>query len=370
MPRPSVPYLDFTSQHEDLQPKFEAAFRDISTTGGFILGHYVDAFERDFASFCGSKYCIAVNSGTSALHLALLAAGVGPGDEVITTASTFIATVAAITYTGATPVLVDIDPETYCIDANQASAAVSPRTKAIIPVHLYGLVADMPSINAIAQQSGLIVIEDAAQAHGARLLGKTTGNLADFGAFSFYPGKNLGAFGEGGAITTNDSDKAELIRSLRDWGQSGKGNHVHPAYNYRMDAIQGAVLGIKLAKLQGWADERQGISARYTSEFLDLPLKLQTVDDSLRSVWHVYSLCHPDRDNLRANLQDKGIQTGIHYPQAVHQSSAYESIGLNKGSFPYAEKLAAEELSLPIFPGMTDSQIEAVISAVKEFVTQ
>ena len=364
----TVPYLNFSTQHLPLQDEFVAAFREITRTGQFILGPYVEAFERNFADFCGANSCIAVNSGTSALHLSLLAADIGPGDEVITTPSTFVATVAAIAYTGATPVLVDIDPETYCIDPKQIPAAITGKTRAIIPVHLYGLVADMSAINAIANKHRLVVIEDAAQAHGAKWQDKTAGSLGDIAAFSFYPGKNLGAFGEGGAITTNNTDMAALVRSLRDWGQSGKGNHVHPAYNYRMDAIQGAALNIKLPELEAWTKQRSELAERYNRAFARLPVKRQHGPDPARSAWHVYSILHEDRAGLQSYLQEKGIQSGIHYPQAVHQSPAYHYLGYKQGDFPNAEKLSAEELSLPIFPGMTEVQINLVIEAVREFV--
>jgi dTDP-4-amino-4,6-dideoxygalactose transaminase len=362
-----VPYLDFSTQHNPLQTEFESAFKDITRTGQFILGPYVEAFERQFAEYCNTSECIAVNSGTSALHLALLATGVGPGDEVITTPSTFVATVAAITYTGAKPVLVDIDPQNFCINPAKISSVITANTKAIIPVHLYGLISDMTAINSIADEHGLAVIEDAAQAHGATQDGKRAGNHGDLAAFSFYPGKNLGAFGEGGAITTSNVEMAELIRSLRDWGQSGKGNHIHNAYNYRMDAIQGAVLNIKLMNLEDWTNQRQVIAQRYHGAFSGTPLKLQSVSQLDRPAWHVYSICHAERDNLRQHLLDNGIHTGIHYPQAVHQSPAYHSLGYGEGSFPVAEKLAAEELSLPIFPGMTDAQIDRVIVMVTDF---
>jgi dTDP-4-amino-4,6-dideoxygalactose transaminase len=364
-----VPYLDFSSQHIPLQNEFESAFKDITRTGQFILGPYVEAFEKQFAEFCDTPECIAVNSGTSALHLALLATGVGPGDEVITTPSTFVATVAAITYTGATPVLVDIDPQNYCIDPAEIPSVITANTKAIIPVHLYGLISDMEAINSIAGEHGLAVIEDAAQAHGATLDGRPAGSLGNLAAFSFYPGKNLGAFGEGGAITTSDVEMAGLIRSLRDWGQSGKGNHIHNAYNYRMDAIQGAALNIKLGNLEDWTSQRQIIAHRYHDAFSGLPLKLQSAGQSVQPAWHVYSICHADRNKLQKHLLDNGIHTGIHYPQAVHQSPAYHYLGYGEGAFPVAEKLAAEELSLPIFPGMTDIQVDHVIAAVTEFLS-
>jgi dTDP-4-amino-4,6-dideoxygalactose transaminase len=363
----AVPYMDFGAQHHHLQADFEAAFREISLSGQFILGPHVSAFEQKFAEFCGVDECIAVNSGTSALHLALLAAGVGVGDEVITTPSTFVATIAAISYTGATPVFVDIDPKTYCLNPQLISQAITERTKAIIPVHLYGTIADMPSINALATQHDLTVIEDAAQAHGARLEQGLAGSLGSSAGFSFYPGKNLGAFGEGGAITTSDPEMATEMRSLRDWGQSGKGNHIQPAYNYRMDAIQGAMLGIKLAHLRSWTEARQSIAHRYEQAFEDLPLKLQSVAEFTSSAWHVYSIRLKDREGLRKHLLSNGIQSGIHYPQAVHRSPAYHYLGYAEGTFPHAEALAVEELSLPIYPGMTDAQVEIVISAVRQF---
>jgi len=362
-----VPYLDLACQHEPLRDEFLATFRRIADSGRFVLGKEVEGFEDEFAAYCGVGHAVAVNSGTSALHLALMAAGVGPGDEVVTSAMTFVATVAAITYVGAKPVLADVDPVTFCIDPDAVESAVTPRTKAIVPVHLFGEPADMAPLLALAERSGLLVIEDAAQAHGALYRGKRAGSLGKAAAFSFYPGKNLGAFGEGGAVVTDDGDLADRVRSLRDWGQSGKGNHVLRGFNYRMDAIQGAVLRIKLRHLDDWNDMRRSVAAIYDERLADTPLVLPGAKSDCRHVYHVYAVRDGDRDRLREWLAGRGIQSGVHYAQPVHLAPAYADLRYRRGDFPVAESITRNVLSLPVFPGMSKQQVELVVDAIHDY---
>ena len=325
---------------------------------------YLVQFERDFAAYCGSRHAIAVNSGTSALHLALVSAGIGPGDEVITVPMTFVATVAAILYAGATPRFVDIDAATWTMDPAALEEAITPRTRAIMPVHLHGSVADMEPIVEIARARGLVLIEDAAQAHGAQYRGSRAGAIGDLGCFSFYPGKNLGACGEGGAVVTDRDDLAERIRMLRDWGQAERYRHVLPGYNYRMDAIQGAVLAVKLRYLERWTEARRDAAAAYQALLADLPVGRPAACDRNSHVWHVYAVRVRERDRLRAQLAEAGVSTGIHYPVPVHLQPAYASLGYRRGDFPIAEQLAEQTLSLPMFPELTRAQIECVGAAL------
>jgi len=362
-----VPYLDFSFQHEPLRGDIEAALQGIIQSGHFVLGEEVSKFEQQFAAYCGVGHAIAVNSGTSALHLALLGAGVEAGDEVITTPATFVATVAAISYIGARPVLVDIDAASYCLDPTRIEAALTARTKAILPVHLYGAPAAMDAIVDIAQRHDLAIVEDAAQAHGARYGERRVGGFGRTAAFSFYPGKNLGAFGEGGAVTTDDADIAARLRLLRNWGEAVKGEHKFPAFNYRMDAFQGAVLGLKLAHLEEWNAERRRIAATYRQRLAATPLVFQTSEPDSEHVYHIMAVADDDRDALRAWLLARGIQCGVHYAAPVHLAPAYQSLGYEAGDFPHAEGLFARELSLPIYPGLSDSQIDLVINAIDAF---
>lgn len=364
---PSVPFIDLKAQYLSLKSELDAAIANVPESAQFVLGREVEAFERDFAAFCGSAHAVAVNSGTSALHLALLALGIGEGDEVITVSMTFVATVAAIQYTGAKPVLVDIDPVSCCMDPDLLTAAITSRTKAILPVHLYGQPADMTAILEIAQRNGLAVIEDAAQAHGARCGSKRAGSLGDAGCFSFYPTKNLGAFGEGGAVVTDRDDVAQRIRMLRDWGQERKSEHHMPGFNYRMDAIQGAVLGVKLGRLEQWNAARIHHAAAYSRRLSTTPLALPQVAEGSESVYYVYAVRHAERDRLRAALAAADIGCGIHYPIPVHTSPAYQSLGYSPGDFPETEALAREELSLPMFPELSTAQIDAVTAAIEQF---
>jgi dTDP-4-amino-4,6-dideoxygalactose transaminase len=307
-----------------------------------------------------------MNSGTSALHLALLAAGVGPGDEVITVPFTFVATVAAILYAGARPVFVDIDPRSFTMDVRQLAAAVTDRTKAILPVHLYGQAADMDPIMEVAKHYGLVVIEDAAQAHGAEYKGRRVGGIGDLGCFSFYPGKNLGAYGEGGMVVTNNPDYTRTMQMLRDWGQERKYSHILKGYNYRMEGMQGAILRVKLRYLEAWTEARRAHAKRYNQLLGDVEVQTPVELDSRRHVYHVYAIQTPHRDTLQTKLQARGIQTGIHYPVPVHLQQAYADLGYGKDAFPHSEKAAKEVLSLPMYAELSDEQIVTVSAAVKE----
>jgi len=363
----NVPFVDLKQQYLSIRHEILPAVEHVFESGQFVLGKEVAAFEEEFAVFSGSKFGIAVNSGTSALHLALLAAGVGPGDEVITVPSTFVATVAAIEYAGARPVLVDVDPQSYTMDAARIEQAITPQTKAILPVHLYGNPADMDPILDIARRHGLIVIEDAAQAHGAEYKGRRCGSFGEMGCFSFYPGKNLGAYGEGGLVTTSNPEMARKIRMLRDWGAEKKYEHVLKGFNYRMEGVQGAVLRIKLRYLEGWTEARRSHARAYNQALSDCGLGLPAENPRNRHVYHVYPILTPHRKELMDVLAAAGIQTGIHYPFPVHLLPAYADLNYRAGDFPVAERIAKEELSLPMFPELKNEQIEAVCEGVGSF---
>jgi dTDP-4-amino-4,6-dideoxygalactose transaminase len=359
-----VPYLDLRSQYREIKSEIDVAIDRVLQSGQFVLGAEVTNFEQAFASFCGTSECIAVNSGTSALHLALLAAGVGPGDEVITVPFTFVASVAAVIYAGGRPVLVDIDPRSFTIDPGAIAAAITPRTKAILPVHLYGQPADMDPIMEIARAKGLVVIEDAAQAHGARYKGQPVGSIGHMGCFSFYPGKNLGAYGEGGAVTTSNPEYAHTIRMLRDWGQDRKYHHVLRGFNYRMEGLQGAILGVKLRHLERWTEARRAMATKYNQLLADCGLVLPTEMPWARHVYHVYTVRADDRDDLQQVLATAGIQTGIHYPVPVHLQPAYADLGYDRGSLPESEKAAAEVLSLPLYPELSSEALADVAHTI------
>jgi dTDP-4-amino-4,6-dideoxygalactose transaminase len=361
-----VPYLDLKAQYQSIKTEIDAAIHGVLESCQFVLGSEVAAFERDFAAYCGTTECIALNSGTSALHLALLAAGIAPGDEVITTPFTFVASVAAILYAGARPVLVDIDPRSFTIDPAHIEAAITPRTKAILPVHLYGQPADMDPIMDIARQHRLVVIEDAAQAHGAKYKGRPVGSISDMACFSFYPGKNLGAYGEGGAVTTSNPDYANTIRMLRDWGQDRKYHHLLRGYNYRMEGFQGAVLRVKLRHLELWTEARRAIVRQYNDLLSDCDLETPAEMPWARHVYHVYTIRSNERDNLQTTLAKEGIQTGIHYPVPVHLQPAYADLGYGPGAFPQAEAAAKQVLSLPLYPELSPQAVVQVAEAVKE----
>ena len=363
----NVPFMDLKLQYAAIRDEILPAVAKVLESAQFVLGSEVAAFEEEFAAFCGAQHGVAVNTGTSALHLALLAAGVGPGDEVITVPCTFVATVAAIRYTGATPVFVDVDPTTYTMDVNKIEAAITSKTKVVLPVHLYGNPADMDPILEIARRHNLVVIEDAAQAHAAEYHGRRCGSIGDMGCFSFYPGKNLGAYGEGGLVTTNNPEFAKTIRMLRDWGAEKKYEHVLKGFNYRMEGIQGAILRVKLKYLEQWTEARRAHAAAYATVLSQSGLTLPTERLGDRHVYHVYAVLTNRRRELIESLASQNVQTGIHYPFPIHLLPAHADLGYHAGDFPVSEQVAAQELSLPMYPEMTDAHIEAVGNAVLAF---
>lgn len=362
----TVPFVDLKAQYKSIKPEVDAAIQHILENTQFILGAEVAELEKEFAAYSGATHGMGVNNGTSALHLAMLAAGIGPGDEVITTPFTFVASVAAIGYTGARPVFVDIDPKTYLIDPDKIEAAITPKTKALLPVHLYGQPCDMDAIMAIARKHGLVVIEDACQAHGAEWNGQRVGGIGDLAAFSFYPGKNLGAYGEGGMVTTNNADYARTIRMLRDWGAEKKYMHELKGYNMRLEGMQGAILRVKLKYLDKWTEARRAAAARYNELFAGSGVPTPFVQANVRHVYHIYSTRTSERARWQEQLNAKSIQTGIHYPIAIHLLPAWADLGLKRGDFPHAERAAAEQLSLPMYAEITPQMQEEVAAAVIE----
>jgi dTDP-4-amino-4,6-dideoxygalactose transaminase len=360
-----IPLVDLKAQYLSIKDEIDEAIQRVISKTAFILGEEVEAFEEEYARYCGAKYCVGVASGTAALHLALLACGIGPGDEVITTPFTFIATAEAISHCGARPVFVDIDPQTYNIDPSKIEAAITDRTKAIVPVHLYGQPADMDPILAIAQRYGLKVIEDAAQAHGAEYKGKRMGTLGDVACFSFYPGKNLGAYGDAGAVVTNNPEIAREVRLLRDHGRESKYEHLEIGYGERLDALQAAILRVKLRYLDQSNTRRREIAKAYSSELSKLGrVKVPHLPEQVRPVFHLYVVQVENRDGLLARLRADGILAGIHYPIPLHLQPAYAWLGQGEGSFPAAEEAAQTVLSLPMYPELTDAQIQIVIEAI------
>jgi dTDP-4-amino-4,6-dideoxygalactose transaminase len=361
-----IPFVDLKAQYTDIKEEVNTAIQHVLDTCQFTLGSEVAAFEEEFAAYCQAKYGIGVNTGTSALHLALLAAGIGRGDEVVTTPFTFVATVAAIYYTGATPVFVDIDPHSFTIDVNGIEAVLTERTKAIIPVHLYGQPADMDPILEIAKKRGLVVIEDACQAHGAEYKGRRAGNLGDMGCFSFYPGKNLGAYGEGGMVVTSNLEYVRTLRMLRDWGAERKYHHVLKGYNYRLEGIQGAVLRVKLRHLEAWTKARRTAAATYDKLLAGSAVATPEVMSYARHVYHIYAIRARQRQAWQESLLADGIHTGIHYPLPVHLLPAFADLGYEAGQFPHSEQAASEVLSLPIFAELTVANCEFVARAVRK----
>lgn len=361
---PVIPLVDLKAQYRSIKAEIDAAVGAVLEKGTFILGPEVEAFEREFKEYCDTAHAVGVNSGTSALHLALLAAGVGAGDEVITAAFTFVATVAAIEYTGARAVLVDVDPSTLTMDPRRIEAAITDKTRAIIPVHLYGQPADMDPIMDIARAHSLVVVEDAAQAHGAEYRHRRVGSIGDLGCFSFYPGKNLGAAGDGGAVTTDDDGYAQSLRMLRDWGAEEKFLHVVKGFNFRLDEIQAAILRVKLKRLGTWTELRRRLAREYSSLLSATAVRLPVEARDVRHVYHLYSIRTPARDRVRSELHAVGIQTGIHYPIPVHLQPAYANLGYSQGDFPVSEQAADEVLSLPLYPELTPGAAERVARAV------
>jgi dTDP-4-amino-4,6-dideoxygalactose transaminase len=361
-----IPLVNLKIQHQSIRAELDAALARVLDTCQFALGSEVVAFEEEFAAYCGAKHGVAVNSGTSALHLALLAAGVGPGDEVITVPFTFVATVAAIGYTGARARFVDIDPRTYTMDPSKLEAAITPHTKAILPVHLYGQPADMDPILAIARKRRLVVIEDAAQAHGAEYKGRRSGGLGDLGCFSFYPSKNLGACGEAGMVTTSNPEFLRTLRMLRDWGAEVKYQHVLKGFNYRMEGFQGAVLRVKLRHLPQWTEARRAHAAQYGKLLAGAGVEPPVEMPYARHVYHVYAVRAQRRDALMEALHKDEIATGIHYPIPIHLLQAHADLGYKEGDFPEAERAAKETLSLPLFAELTEDQVRTVCDAVRK----
>jgi dTDP-4-amino-4,6-dideoxygalactose transaminase len=362
-----VPYLDLPAQIRGIRKELDAAIARTIDNCSFCLGPDVAQFEKDFARFIGAEHCVGFNSGTSALHVALLLLGVGPGDEVITTPFTFVATSWAISYAGAKPVYVDIDDATMNLDPKRLERAITKRTKAVLPVHLYGHPFDLDPILAICMKHKLPLVEDACQAHGAKYKGKTVGAAGDISCFSFYPGKNLGACGEGGALVTNNAAFAARARSLREHGSTVRYYHDEVGFNYRMEGIQGAVLGVKLPHLQKWTDARRRVAQRYHELLRDTPLQLPREAGYAESACHLYVVRHARRDELKKHLDANGVGCALHYPLPLHLQKCYAALGHKPGDFPVAEKAARECLSLPIYPELTDAQIRRVTEAVKSF---
>ena len=360
----TIPYLDLPAQYRTLRSEVLTALKAICESTSFAQGPATLEFEKKFAAYCGVDHCVSLNSGTSALHLALRCLDVGPGDEVVTVSMTFIATAWAISYVGATPVFVDIDPVRRTLNPDKLEAAITSRTKAIIPVHLYGMPAEMDRIMAIAERHAIPVIEDAAQAHGAKYRGKRVGQFGQSACFSFYPSKNLGAYGEGGALITNDASIAHRARSLRDNAQSQKYLHDEVGYNYRMDSFQGAVLAIKLEHLDEWNKARIDCAQQYAELLNASSYKLPATFSDSECVWHCYVIETPQRDCVRAALQDVGIQSAVHYPVPVHLQKAYAHLHYRTGDLPVTEALCERCLSLPIYPELSKEKMSRVASVL------
>ena len=366
-----VPFLDLKIQYASIRDEIAVALQQVLDNTAFAGGPFVEKFEKDFASFCKCGFAMGVGSGTTALWMALSGLGIGQGDEVITTPNTFIATAEAISLCGAKPVFVDIDEQTYDMNLDLLEDAITPKTKAVIPVHLYGQMVDMDRVMRIARAHGLVVVEDACQAHGAEYNGQRAGSIGDAGCFSFYPGKNLGAYGEAGAVVTNDAELAEKIRVLRDHGQTRKYYHSMIGWNARMDGFQGAVLSVKLKHLPAWNDARKRNARLYDELLADADEIITPVEvDRAGHVYHVYAIRTKDRDALINYLAKKNVYCGIHYPMPIHLQNAYSFLGKGKGSFPVAEKCAEQLVSLPMFPELSEEQIEYVVHETKHYIAQ
>lgn len=360
-----IPFLDLKAQHAAIRHELNEAIDRVFESSQFVLGREVEQFEQEFARYCGVRHAAGVNTGTSALHLAMLAAGIGPGDEVITVPFTFVATVAAVRYTGATPVLVDVDPQTLTMDVDRIEAAITPKTRAILPVHLYGQMAEMDRIMAIARRHGLLVIEDACQAHGAEYHGRRAGSIGDLGCFSFYPGKNLGACGEGGMVVTSNEEYVRRVKMLRDWGQAKKYLHELKGFNFRLEGLQGALLRVKLRHLESWTDARRVRGARYAGALADADVIAPADVPNTRHVFHVYAVRCADRPSLQQALEHEGIHTNIHYPIPVHLQPAHADLGYHEGDFPVSESAARQVLSLPMYPELPLEAVDRVADAVR-----
>jgi len=364
----NVPFADFAPMHAEIRQEMLAAFADVYDRNWFIGGRHCAEFEEHFARYCQVPHCVGCGNGLDALHLILKAAGIGEGDEVIVPAQTFIATALAVTYAGAKPVLADIEPVYNSLDPEKVAEAITPRTKAIIAVHLYGQIGRFEELETLARRHGLLLIEDAAQAHGARYKGRIAGSLGDAAGFSFYPGKNLGALGDGGAVCTADARMADMVRTLGGYGSHKKYYHEYKGVNSRLDELQAALLDVKLTHLDRWHEHRRHIAERYLAGIRNPLLRLPHVDDDHVHAWHIFALCTPERDRLLRYLEALDIHCQVHYPVAMHLHQAYLDLGYAPGDFPVAEQNAREELSLPLYYGMTDGQVDYVIDALNRFV--
>ena len=361
----SVPFLDLQAAYRELKPELDEAVARVLASGWYLLGAELEAFEAEFAAYVGAKHCVGLGSGLDALQLSLKALGIGPGDEVIVPSHTYIATWLAVSYVGATPIPVEPDPRNYNLDPERLGKALSKRTKAILPVHLYGQPADMDAIRAFAAAHGLHVLEDAAQAHGARYKGKRVGSLSNATAWSFYPGKNLGALGDGGAVTTDDDGLADALRMLRNYGSRVKYVNEVRGVNSRLDELQAAVLRVKLRHLDAWNDRRRAVAAHYLRDLKGSGLELPYVPSWTDPVWHLFVVRSRERDTWQRSMLEGGVSTLIHYPIPPHLQAAYRDMGLPKGSFPIAERLHNEVFSLPMGPHLTEEQLEAVVSSLR-----
>jgi dTDP-4-amino-4,6-dideoxygalactose transaminase len=365
-----VPFLDLKLQFSNLREGLECAITPLLESAQYIEGAPVANFEKAFAAYCGVKEAVAVDSGTAALHLVLLGLGIGSGDEVVVPTNTFIATAAPVHLVGARPVFVDADPDTWQMNLGAITGAIGPRCRAVIAVHLYGQPLDMPELQSLCARKGIALIEDAAQAHGACASGKAMGSFGVVGCFSFYPGKNLGAFGDGGMITTDNSELATRLRRLRNHGRLTKYEHVEVGLNYRMDALQGAILDYKLSFLDGWNEQRRHWAGRYRERLTGLPVRLPAPIPKTKPVHHLFPVCCAERDKLAEFLAKRSIETGVHYPVPLHLQPAFRHLGYRPGDFPAAEKIARETLSLPIFPEMTEQQFEHVCQSITDFFAE
>jgi dTDP-4-amino-4,6-dideoxygalactose transaminase len=366
-----IPLVDLSAQYSTIEDEIQSAISNVIKSSRFIMGKEVKDFEQEFATFCGTKYAIGIASGTSAIHLSLRALGIGVGDEVMTVPFTFFATAEAIIHCGAKPVFVDVDPDYYTIDPELIEAAITPRTRAILPVHLYGQCANMEAILEISRKYGIPIVEDAAQAHGATFHGRKAGTFGSAACFSFYPGKNLGAFGDAGAVTTNDEELANRIRRLRDHGRNEKYIHLDVGYGERLDTLQAAILRVKLRKLEGWNARRRQLAAFYDECFDDISeIRIPQVYKENGHVFHLYVIQLEHRDELSRFLKKRGISSGIHYPLPLHLQPALKSLGYRRNDFPVSEALSESVLSLPLYPELNDSQLSYVVDIIHDFFTQ
>lgn len=365
---PEIPFVDLLWQHRRLGPALDGAFRRVVQSSEFILGSELRAFEEEFAAYLGARHCVGVANGTEALHLMLRGLGIGPGDEVLVPAMTFAATAFAVAHAGAKPVFVDVEEESCTLDPAKARAALTRRTKAILPVHLYGFPARMDALGRLAREKGLLLVEDACQSHGARWRGRQTGTLGAAGAFSFYPGKNLAALGDGGAIATSDGALAEKLRLLRHYGQPVRYRHESLGYNSRLDSLQAAALRLKLRRLDAWNELRREAAEEYRRLLDGLPLRVPGPLPGAVPVYHLFTVQHESRDLLAAFLKSRGISTGLHYDRALHLQACFRGLCHRPGDFPVSERIAARTLSLPMFPGITRAQVRRVAAAVKSFL--